>query len=53
MKKIYTAPQADLLCFEPLENLASIFEDLKEAGGDRFLGSADGDLGGISGVIKT
>ena len=23
MKKIYTAPEADLLCFEPQENLAN------------------------------
>lgn len=29
MKKIYNAPQADLLCFRPMEDLAAInFEDL-------------------------
>ena len=47
MKKIYTAPEADLLCFEPQENLAGIFEDLQ--GGSQ--GSAEGSFDQISGVI--
>lgn len=28
MKKIYNAPEASLLCFRPVEDLAIAFEDL-------------------------
>ena len=28
MKKIYIAPEADLLCFRPVENLAINFDDI-------------------------
>ena len=28
MKKIYTAPEADLLCFRPVEDLALSFDNL-------------------------
>lgn len=38
MKKIYTAPEADLLCFRPVEDLAIVFDNLwneTETGGKK------------------
>lgn len=49
MKKTYTAPEADLLCFEPQENLA--FSPLNDNGGPAA-GAGSGSPDGLSGVIK-
>jgi hypothetical protein len=48
MKKIYTAPEANLLYFEPQENLA--FSPLNESGMGAGAGSGSSDL--RSGTIQ-
>ena len=48
MKKTYTAPEADLLCFEPQEKLA--FTPLNEGG--IGAGAGSGSFDNLSGAVK-
>lgn len=50
MKKIYTAPEADLLCFEPLENLA--LTSLSNDNGGMGAGAGSGSFDQLSGAVK-
>ena len=43
MRKTYSAPQADLLCFHPVEKLAIDFNDIYNvAGGENNYGKSEG-----------
>ena len=53
MKKNYVAPEADLLCFRPVEDLAIVFDSLwnkTETSGEK--GAAVGSTGDIKITIK-
>lgn len=51
MKKIYNAPEAGLLCFRPVEELANFAIDLDKLLGTGGVGKGDAVEGG-SGDIK-
>ena len=53
MKKIYNAPEADLLCFRPVENLAIDFNDIYNvAGGETNYGQSEGATTSVGTDIK-
>ena len=49
MKELYKAPEAELLCFVPMQNIAFAFDDLLNPGGSDkgkvdFVQPSDGDI---------
>lgn len=53
MKKIYNAPEADLLCFRPVEDLAIDFGEIYDVnGGNATYGKQEGATTSLLGDIK-
>ena len=53
MKKIYNAPEADLLCFRPVESLAIDFDKIFDVtGGEGSYGQSEGATTSVGTDIK-